>query len=88
MRGLVAPSFLSPFEQPLDGGHRGAVQWDRPKAVGKHRGRLGPATDCSEQAPKKEHGIREKTKKLSIYLVGEKEMDVCSWGLVVSITKC
>lgn len=26
--------------------------------------------------------------KLSIYMLGEKEMDVCSWGLVVSITKC
>jgi hypothetical protein len=28
------------------------------------------------------------TTKLSIGLLGEKEMEVCSWGLVVSITKC
>jgi hypothetical protein len=55
-------------------------EWLRPEATGRL-----PAVR-SEQAPsKKEHGS---TKKLSIYLVGEKEMDVCSWGLVVSITKC
>ena len=76
MRGLVAPSFLSPFEQPLDGGHRGAVQWDRPKAVGKHRGRLGPATHWSEQSPQKRTRDARKNEETQ-YLFSGRERNGC-----------
>ncbi len=59
-----------------------------PESVWQTPRQARPLPHVLSNPPKKEHGMREKTKKLSIYLVGEKEMDVCSWGLVVSLTKC
>ena len=81
--GLVAPSLCARLSSRLNGPDCVAVQCKRLKRMANTKQSV-----LSKPPSKKEHGMREKTKKLSIYMLREKEMDVCSWGLVVSITKC